>query len=56
MKKLLLVFTIAGFAVACGNKSEEKTEQKDTTTVVQPPIDTTTVRDTTVIGDTSRPQ
>jgi len=52
MKKLLLVLTIAGFAVACNNKSEKK-EEKDTSTVVTPPVDTTTMRDTVPMGDTT---
>jgi len=50
MKKLLLVLTIAGFAVACNNKSEKK-EEKDTTVVTPPVIDTTRM-DTIPVIDT----
>ena len=31
MKKLFAILAIAGFMVACNNKSEKKTEQTDTT-------------------------
>ena len=55
MKKLLLVFTIAGFAVACNNKSEEKKEETTDTTVVTPPVvDTVKVDTVPVVIDTTK--
>ena len=57
MKKFLAIIAIASFAVAC-NGSGDKTETKDTTTVVTPAGDTATTvttQDTTTKtpGDTT---
>ena len=62
MKKVFAILAIAGFMVACDNKSEKKTEETDTTKMdnmmdtTRMMVDTTTVVDTTKSMDTTKMQ
>jgi len=54
MKKLLLVLAIAGFAVACNNDSEKKSEEKTDSTTMMSPDTTKMAPDTTMMNDTMK--
>ena len=54
MKKLLLVLAIAGFAVACNNDSEKKSEEKTDSTSVMTDTTSKMAPDSTMMPDTTK--
>ena len=60
MKKFLAIAVIAASLVACGNKSDKKTDEKTDTTKMETPVTPDTTQkmapDTTVKADTTAPK